>query len=74
MAAPATAGVAAVIMSYFPKLSAAQVKQVIMDSGLSVDAVVKLGGDGENTKAFRETTKSGKMVNLYNALILASKL
>lgn len=36
MAAPAVAGVAALIRSYYPKLTAAQVKQVIMDSGLSI--------------------------------------
>ena len=35
MAAPAVAGVAAIIRSYYPKLSDEQVKQVIMDSGLT---------------------------------------
>lgn len=71
MASPAVAGVAAVIRSQFPKLSAAQVKEVIMESGLPTKARVNLG-DG-NTKSFSEISKSGKMVNLYNALILASK-
>ena len=35
MASPAVAGVAAVIRSQFPKLTAAQTKQIIMDSGLT---------------------------------------
>ncbi|AGC76361.1 putative subtilisin-like serine protease, subtilase family [Nonlabens dokdonensis DSW-6] len=74
MAAPATAGVAAVIRSQYPKLTAAQVKQVIMDSGLTTSARVVLGGNAEDMKPFGETTVSGKMVNLYNALILASKM
>jgi subtilisin family serine protease len=74
MAAPATAGVAAVIRSQYPKLTAAQVKQVIMDSGLTTSARVTLGGNAEDMKPFGETTVSGKMVNLYNALILASKM
>ncbi|MEM9680451.1 MAG: S8 family serine peptidase, partial [Bacteroidota bacterium] len=72
MASPATAGVAAVIRSHFPKLTAAQVKQIIMDSGLTTIANVNVG-DG-SSKAFAEISKSGKMVNLYNALIMASKM
>ncbi|WP_292891985.1 S8 family peptidase [Nonlabens sp.] len=74
MASPAVAGVAAVIRSYYPKLTASEVKHVIMDSGLTTSARVILGGDAENTKAFGEITVSGKMANLYNALILASRI
>ena len=33
MAAPSTAGVAALIRSYYPKLSANQVKHILMNSG-----------------------------------------
>jgi len=73
MAAPAVAGVAAVIRSHYPKLSAKQVKQVLMESGLTSKTSVILGGEASNKKAFGEASKSGKMVNLYNALILASK-
>jgi subtilisin family serine protease len=72
MAAPAVAGIAAMIRSYYPKLSAGQVKQVIMDSGLSTAARVTLG-NGE-TRSFTTLSASGKMANLYNALILASKI
>ncbi len=74
MASPAVAGVAALIRSYFPKLSAKQVKEVLMNSGLSSKTSVILGGDDSNTGAFNTISKSGKMVNLYNALILASKI
>jgi len=73
MAAPAVAGVAALIRSYYPKLSAAQVKQVIMDSGLPIKTKVVVGGDANDVRGFDSLTKSGKMVNAYNALILASK-
>lgn len=72
MASPAVAGVAAVVRSQYPKLTAAQVKQVLMDSGLSSTANVNLGDD--TTKRFNTITTSGKMVNLYNALIMASKM
>ncbi len=73
MASPAVAGVAAMIRSQFPKLSASQVKHIIMDSGLSTAARVNLGG-GADTKPFKDITVSGKMANLYNALIMASKM
>ena len=74
MASPNVAGVAAVIRSLFPKLTAAQVKQVILDSGLSPDADVIVGGDSDNVQAFSEISTTGNMVNLYNAIILASKM
>ncbi len=74
MASPAVAGVAALIRSYFPKLSAKQVKDVLMNSGLLSSAPVILGGEEDNIENFNTISKSGKMVNLYNALILASKI
>ncbi|MAP81601.1 MAG: peptidase S8 [Aequorivita sp.] len=74
MAAPGVAGVAAMIRSYYPKLSAAQVKQILMNSGLSVNTEVVLGGDPSNTAPFSTISKSGKMVNMYNALIMADKM
>ena len=74
MAAPAVAGVAATIRSYYPNLSAAQVKQIIMDSGLTSKSPVILAGDASNQDNFGNVSKSGKMVNLYNALILADKM
>ena len=73
MAAPSTAGVAALIRSYFPKLSAAQVKKVIIDSGLPIKTKVMIGGDSGNVKPYAELSRSGKIVNAYNALIFASK-
>lgn len=74
MAAPAVAGVAALIRSYYPKLSAAQVKQILMDSGLAVKTKVIVGGDTNNVKPFGDLVKSSKMVNAYNALIMAAQL
>ena len=74
MAAPAVAGVAAVIMSQYPKLSAAQVKKIIMQSGVGVNTSIILGGEASNKATFSKASKSGKMVNLYNALILADKV
>ncbi len=74
MAAPAVAGVAALIRSYYPSLTAPQIKKVLMQSGLRSKASVILAGDTNNSKPFSEASKSGKMVNAYNALILAENL
>ena len=74
MAAPAVAGIAALIRSYYPKLSAAQVKQILMDSGLPIKAKVMVGKNSNNVKPFGDLSKSAKLVNAYNALIMASRL
>lgn len=74
MAAPAVAGVAALIRSYYPDLTAAQVKKIIMDSGLALKTKVMVGGNSNDVRSFSELSKSGKIVNAYNALIMASKL
>lgn len=74
MAAPAVAGVAALIRSYYPKLTAAQVKQILMDSGLALKTKVIVGGNTDNIKPFADLTRSSKMVNAYNALIMASQM
>ena len=53
MASPAVAGVAALVRSQYPKLTAAQVKQVILDSGLPLTTKVVVGGDASNVKPFQ---------------------
>ncbi|MXN91417.1 S8 family serine peptidase [Flavobacterium sp. Sd200] len=74
MASPNAAGVAALIRAYYPKLKAAQVKQIIMESGLPVTFDVVLGGDPNTTRSFSDVSRSGKIVNAYNAIILADKM
>jgi subtilisin family serine protease len=73
MASPNAAGVAALIRSYYPKLSAKQVKQILMDSGTPLPKTVELGSSHEK-KSASESSKSGKMVNAYNALLMAEKM
>lgn len=74
MASPNAAGVAALIRSYYPKLKASEVKQIIMMSGVTIDLDVALGGNPEDTRAFSEISRTGKIVNAYNAIILADKM
>ncbi len=79
MASPDVAGVAALIRSRFPNLSASEVKHIIMDSGLSPQILVikpeedDYKGEPKLVK-FDTLSKSGKMVNVYNAILLADKL
>jgi len=74
MASPNAAGVAALIRSYYPKLKASQVKKIIMDSGIPVTFKVNLGGDPDNQRSFSELSRTGKIINAYNAIILADKV
>ena len=79
MASPDVAGVAAVIRSRFPQLTAAEVKKVIMDSAIQpMILVIKPQEDDYEGKPelvpFASLSKSGGMVNLYNALLLAKKV
>jgi len=71
MAAPGVAGVAALIRSQYPKLSASQVKKILMQSGLPIKAKVVLGGDTGKVASLDDISTSGKIVNAYNALLMA---
>ena len=79
MASPNAAGVAALIRSYYPKLKASQVKHILMDSGVALPSMVVLGENpNPNEKpvpvSSAESSRTGKMVNAYNALLLAEKM
>lgn len=73
MASPNVAGVAALIRSYYPSLTAIEVKQIIMESGTLLKNMISVGEDN-NKAIFSEISKSGKIVNAYNALLLAEKM
>lgn len=77
MASPNVAGVAALIRSYFPSLTAAQVKQILKDSSIKPTHDVYIIDERTNErieKSFAEFSVSGGIVNAYNALIMASKM
>ena len=73
MAGPNAAGVAALIRSYYPNLTASQVKHIIMDSGTNIPYNVTVGEERKSIP-FAETCVSGKIVNVYNALLMAEKM
>lgn len=80
MAAPSTAGVAALIRSYYPKLSASQVKHIIMNSGTKIDLeVIKPGSRSQKMPKgelvpFSDLSVTGRIVNAYNALKMADRI
>jgi len=77
MAAPSTAGVAALIRGYYPNLSAKEVKEILMNSGVKINFnVIKPGSQSESNPEgelipFSKLSVSGRIVNAYNALQLA---
>jgi subtilisin family serine protease len=74
MAAPSAAGVAALVRSYYPKLSASQVKHILMNSGLKIDFDVLKPGTQDEKVPFSELSVSGRVVNAYNALQMADAI
>jgi cell wall-associated protease len=75
MASPVAAGVAATIRSYYPDLSAEQVKEVLMSSTtMSANTKVKLPGDEEKLVPFTELCVTGGVTNAYEAAKKAAKV
>lgn len=71
MASPVIAGVAALLRSYFPSLTAPQVKEIIMNSSDKLDIKVQKPGDKETMVPFKTLSVSGGTVNVYNAVKMA---
>jgi subtilisin family serine protease len=73
MASPVVAGVAALILEYFPTLSAEQVKSVIEKSAVKPEMKVKSPGS-EDEVDMSELSRAGGVINAYEAVKLASTL
>lgn len=73
MAAPVASGVAALVWSRFPQLTAVQVKKILMESGTPVKGKVVLPGSKRKVK-FSELSQTGRLVNAYKALEMASQI
>ena len=72
MASPVTTGVAALLLSYYPHLTATDVKDIIMKSSRKFDGLqVKKPGSEEEFVDFSELSVSGGIVNAYEAVKLA---
>ena len=78
MAAPVVSGVAALLMAYFPELTAADVKEILLESAVRyADRVVPRPGEATApgvpgpTVRFGELSVTGGVVNTYEAVRLA---
>lgn len=73
MASPVVAGTAAFILSYYPTLSAKQVKYVIEKSAVMPDIKTRMPG-GDEMVNLSDLSKNGGLLNAYEAIKLASTL
>jgi cell wall-associated protease len=73
MACPATAGVAALIMSYFPDLTADQVKNILTESTRKFDGLKVTKPGSADEVPFSQLSATGGLVNAYEAVRLAEK-
>jgi cell wall-associated protease len=74
MAAPSAAGVAALVRSYYPQLSASQVKHILMNSGIIINFEVIKPGTTDESVSFKDLSVSGRVINAYNALKMADRI
>jgi subtilisin family serine protease len=75
MASPVVAGLATLIREYYPKLTAVQVKEIILNSVVKVNHNVNIEGEDGTEAAsvpFTDLCRTGGIVNAYNALKLAA--
>ena len=76
MATPIVSGLAALLRSYYPSLSAVEVKRIIEQSVSKPDALVpciKPGIKG-NPLSLSDLCRSGGIINAYNAVTIASHI
>jgi hypothetical protein len=77
MASPVVAGLAALIMSYYPQLSATEVKTVITKSAKPLDAMVYKPNEMDEKTVqlnFSDLSSSGGVVNAVEAIRLAEEI
>ena len=74
MASPVVAGVAALVLSYYPTLTAQQLKWVIEKSATPINSKVKLPGSDDDMVQLSDISETGGVVNAYEALKLAGTL
>jgi subtilisin family serine protease len=77
MAAPVTTGVAAVLLSYFPHLTAQQVREILVKTTYKMPAQkVKKPSEGEEPEMveFGQLSATGGVVNVYEAIREAQKI
>jgi subtilisin family serine protease len=73
MACPVVSGVAAVLMSYFPEFNAFEIKNIILQSVRKFEDVQVLKPGTDESIGFNQLSKTGGILNGYDAVQLAIK-
>jgi cell wall-associated protease len=74
MAAPVVTGIAAMLMSYFPDLTATEVKDIIKKSTRKFDGLEVERPGGRGKAELEDLSNTGGLVNAYEAVKLAKEL
>jgi subtilisin family serine protease len=71
MAAPMVTGLAALLKSYFPKLTMFEIRDIILQSGQDVSEMETILPGDKKTVPFKALCETGKIANTYNAVEMA---
>ena len=73
-AAPVVTGVAALILSYYPEITAPVLREILIESAVQHRKLkVELPGSDKKTK-FKKLSTSGAIVNAYEAVMMSEKI
>jgi len=74
-AAPVVSGVAALVLSYYPNLTATQLRDIILKSARKYPREkVRLPGSDKKTTKFKKLSVTAGVVNAYEAMKMAEEL
>lgn len=73
MAAPVFSGVAALVWSYYPSLTAVELKSVLLNSAIPIKGKVVVPGSKKRKVKMKVLCNTGGVVNAYSALLYAEK-
>ena len=74
MAAPVVSGVAALLMAYYPELTPAQVREIILETAVTFPGQAVVIPGGVQQRGFDELSVTGGIVNAYAALRRAAEV
>jgi subtilisin family serine protease len=74
MASPVVTGIAALVLEYYPALTAKQLRWVLMNSVTSLDSTMVIKPGSNEKVPFSSLSAAGGIVNAYNALKLAATI
>jgi subtilisin family serine protease len=74
-AAPVVSGIAAMLMAYYPELTAADIRRIILESAVPLrDVMVVRPGEEDLQIRFGDLSVTGGIVNAYRAVQMAERL